>query len=192
MKKLKFEFVVKADADGKTNWLALTSITTPEEKTYTIPEQYQPVGQHTELTKTNTYKKIKTTLQKRHQTRKVWINLNEELSNTYIDEDGNLQFKEYFLEETTSEPKPEEQAATTFGITEEMLTKILEQFSNKKTEIDTGKNLRKLSDKFALEKFTNKNSSGIQWMELFERECNRLGVQKDEEKIEILRLFLEG
>lgn len=189
MEKLKFEFVMKATEDGKKNWMALTSITTTEEKIYAIPEQHQSVGEHTELISTNTYKRVKATLQKRHQTRKVWINLNEELSKTYIDEDGNLQFKNYLLKETTSEKK---QAATTGGITDEMLTKILEQFSNRKTENDTGKNLRKLSDKFVLGKFTNKNSSVTQWTELFEKECDRLEVQKDEEKIEILRLFLEG
>lgn len=192
MEKLKFGFTVKAGADGKMNWMALTSITTPEEKTYAIPEQYQPVGQHTELTNTNAYRKIKNTLQKRHQTRKVWVNLNEELSNTYIDEDGNLQFKEFFLEEMTAKQKPENQSATTAGITEEALTKILEQFADKKTQNDTGKNLRKLSEKFVLEKFTNKSPSGTQWMDLFEMECDRLGMRKDEEKIETLSLFLEG
>lgn len=189
MGKLKFEFVVKASTDGKSNWLAVTSITTTEEKTYAIPEQYQPVGQHTELTNTNAYKKVKTTLQRRHQKRKVWINLDEELLKTYVDEDGNLQFKEYLLEDETPEV---EQAAATGGLTEERLTKILEQFSNKKSENDHGKNLKKLSEKFVLEKFTSKSSSGTQWMELFERECERLGAQEDEEKIEILRLFLEG
>lgn len=188
MEKLRFEFVVRASEDGKTN-LAVTTITTANEKTYAIPEKYQPVEQHKELMSTNTYKKVKSTLQEKHQTRKVWINLSEKLSRAYLDDDGNLQFKDYLLEELTAGPKSEQEAS---GITEGMLTKILEQFSNKKAENDTGENLRKVSEKFVLEKFTNKSSSVTQWVELFERECDRLGVQKDEEKIEILRLFLEG
>lgn len=189
MGKLKFEFVVKGSTDGKTNWLALTSITTTEKKTYAIPEQYQSVAQHTELMNTGAYKKVKTTLQKRHQTRKVWINLDEETEKTYIDEDGNLQFKEYLLEEETPEVQ---RVPATGSLTEETLTKILEQFLNKKAENDHKKNFKKLSEKFVLEKFASKSSSGTQWMELFEREFDRLGAQEDEEKIEILRLFLEG
>lgn len=193
MDRLKFEFTLKSAGDGKSNSLALISITTTEEKTFCMPEEYQEISHHTELMNTAAFKKIKNSLKQRHQTRRVWINLNEELSKTYIDEGDNVQFKDFFLEEST-QSKPERKVGATGGITEEMLTNILEKFSTKKEDIQNtnGKNLNKLSGKFVLEKFSNKSSNVIQWIGLFESECDRMEVKEDEEKIELLRLFLEG
>lgn len=53
------------------------------------------------------------------------------------------------------------------------------------------KSIKKLSERFVIEKFDGKNSSACQWMEVFEKEYARFDIEKDEEKIEIFRLFLE-
>lgn len=167
MMKLQFQFTVKAAKDGKSNMVCLTSIRTPRDETYSIPEKYQYIGEHEELMNTEPFKKVKTTLKTRHQTRKVWITMNEHLKKCYMDEDENLLFKEYLLEE----------------ITDKLQTTLPD---------NERKNLKKLTEKFVIEKFTGKNANGIQWLGIFENECNRLDIQEDTEKIEILKLFLEG
>jgi len=188
MEKLRFEFTLKGKkGDDKTNILCLTSISTPIGEIFDVPENLQDVNLHTELTRTDTFKKVKKVITKRHQKRNVWIILNKTLENIYVDDGGNIQFADFILEEKTEDTQATVQPS---GISKEDLQMILENFST--TKITQKKNLNRLAEKFILEKFNNKTSNATQWMEFFESECERLNLQKDEEKIEILRLFLEG
>ncbi|CAK1542581.1 unnamed protein product [Leptosia nina] len=68
-----------------------------------------------------------------------------EMKNVYVDQDGNIQFQGYLLEEgeTESEDKP------TTSLTEEALTKILAKFSEVKKD-----SIKKLTDKFVIEKYS--------------------------------------
>ncbi|KAF9406816.1 hypothetical protein HW555_012955, partial [Spodoptera exigua] len=70
------------------------------------------------------------TLQERHEERRVWISITSELRDTYTDEDGNMQFKGYLLEESTSKT----QQVSTNEMSTETLTKILESFAESKKE----------------------------------------------------------
>lgn len=188
MEKLKVQFVVKASTeDPKSNIMCITSITDTDNHTFLIPERYQPVKLHDEIKNTVIYQKIRETLQKRHEKRAVWIKITPELRNVYMDEDGNMQFKGYLLEETTLD---EPQKNPSAGISEEALARILENFASKK---DTFKqeNIKILTEKFVLEKFSSKTTNASQWMNTFEAECSRLGINEDVKKIEALRLFLE-
>ncbi|KAL4720523.1 hypothetical protein ACJJTC_018724 [Scirpophaga incertulas] len=99
MEQLRFEFALLPTSDGKSNIYCVTSITTKEQKVFAIPEELQTIGLHRELIKTSAYNKVKNSLKKRYQTRKVWIKMSDELSKNYVDEDGNLQFGEQYLEE---------------------------------------------------------------------------------------------
>lgn len=186
MEKLKFEFVVKPAEDPKTNVICITSIMDADGNVFLIPEQLQPIKQHTELIKTQTFQKVRATLQKRHEERRVWISLTSELRDTYTDEDGNMQFKGYLLEESTSKT----QQVLTKEMSTETLTKILESLAESKKESKQS-NLKKLSEKLVIEKFTKKTSSVTQWMEIFEAECKRIGINEDIEKIQVFRLFIE-
>lgn len=185
MEKLKFEFVVKSSEDPKTNILCITSIMDADKNTYIIPEKYQPVRLHDALMKTQTYQKIKNTLQKRHEKRQVWISVTPELQNTFMDEDGNMQINGYILEEIT----PKEQIMTS-ETTTEALSKILENFAETKKDLKQF-NLKKLSEKLVINKFTQKTSSVTQWMVIFETECTRAGITEDIHKIQVFRLFLD-
>lgn len=187
MEKLKFEFMVKQSEDPKTNILCITSIVDAEKNVFIIPEQLQPVKLHDVLMKTQAFLKVKTTLQRRHEKRQVWISLTEELHNTYMDEDGNMQFKGYLLEEATQ--KTQERVSTS-EMSTEALTKILENFAELKKESKQF-NLKNLSEKFVLEKFTKKTTSVTQWMDIFETECVRIGISEDIQKIQVFRLFLD-
>lgn len=186
MDKLRFEFVIKAIEDPKTNIICINSITTASKQTFIIPEHFQPAKLHEAVIRSQGYQKVKATLQKRHEKRQVWISVTEEIKNTYIDEDGNMQFKGYLLEEFITQQEP-----SIAGISEQTLTRILETFSEKKTITTGHRNVKKISEKFVLEKFTLKTSNALQWTNIFEGECNRLGIEEDIDKIEILRLFLD-
>lgn len=186
MEKLKFEFVVKPSDDPKTNIICLTSIMDANKSTYLIPEQLQPVKLHDVLIKSQIFQKVKTTLQKRHEKRQVWISITPELHDIYIDGDGNMQFKGYLLEEVTS--IAQDQTSTETPI--EALSKILENFAESRKE-PRQFNLKKVSEMFVIDKFTQKTSNVTQWMVIFETECTRLGITDDIYKIQVLRLFLD-
>lgn len=179
MDKWQFEITAKPSSDGKSNILCITSITTQEDKTFLFPLELQPVFLQKEVEKTDVFKKVKNAIKKRHQKRKVWINLTEEMEKTYIDDSGNIQFNDNILEEMTEKKELED---------EDTLTQIL----RKLVERDSGhQNLKTISDKFIIEQYTSKNPNVSQWMNSFEKECERFHIIEDEKKIEILRYFLD-
>lgn len=185
MKKLQFEFKVKPGNDGKSNIICITSIATEDNKTFLIPEEYQAAGNHKEIIRTNTYDMIKKSLKKRYQFRKVWLELTDDLAKIYMDQMGNMKFEEEFLEEVTEElgtAKTQEESSTL----NKLLEKLIENTQTAKQE-----NLQKISQQFIIEKFTSKNTNANQWMEIFEKECLRFDITRDEKKIEILRLFMD-
>ena len=61
--------------------------------------------------------------------------------------------------------------------------KILEKLVEATEKKEGQQNLKHISEKFILEKFTSKNSNATQWMEIFEKECIRFNVTTDETKI---------
>ncbi|KAF2886147.1 hypothetical protein ILUMI_20025 [Ignelater luminosus] len=135
MEKLKFEFAVKASPeDPKTNIMTVTSITSIKNEYFIIPEKFQPVKHHDKLVSTPVYQKVKSTLQRRGQIRKVWISLADDVLSIYTDEDGNMKFNGYLLEERLIEDIQGKQlTATITSIPEERKTKKLsEAFVTKK------------------------------------------------------------
>lgn len=176
--------MVKASEDPKTNIICVTSITDLDGRTFAMPDKLQPVRLHDGIVQTQIFQKVKTTLQKRHEKRQVWISMNKEMKAIYCDEDGNKQFMGYLLEELT---KPE---TSTSGASEEILARIVESFAELKKESSKPVHTGKMVEKFVLEKFNSKIHNVSQWMATFEAECDRLGIE-DARKIEILRLFLE-
>ena len=179
--KLQFEFVLVASPkDPKSNTIAITSITTEDGKQYAILKEDRLIDNHKELMKTEHYNKVRSSLRKRHQIRKVWISPTEALRDTYIDEDGNLQFMNKYLEEIIEKKEQNDN-----------LSKILENLVEATQNKESRQNLKHISEKFIIEKFNSKHSNATQWMENFEKECTRFDISKDETKIEILRLFLE-
>lgn len=189
MEKLRFEIMAKAKKDDeKSTWLYITSIQTIQGDTFEIPNDFQDHDLHTELTKTEEYKKAKNAIAHRHQKRNIWVLLNKELKNVYVDKSGNIQFKDCILEERLVSQTPSE--GTINGISKEDLQEIISNIAKIKT--DQQKNLHKLADKFILGKFNSKTNNVSQWIKTFESECERFDLENNQEKIEVLRLFLEG
>ena len=104
----------------------------------------------------------------------------------YLDEEENLQFGDYYLEEIT-----EKKTTTAFepSTSEETMIKILEKLMEDKQQKSEIKNLGKIAKDFILEKFTGKNSNAHQWINEFEKECERFEINEDRKKIEILKFF---
>lgn len=122
MEKLKFEFKMRGSADGKSNILCITSIETPEGRTFTLPDELQPATLHSRINNQPAFTKIKRTLTKRNQFRKIWITLDQTIREQYLDKEENMQFNEYFLEEITTNKIEETNPAQTSSI-EKLLRK---------------------------------------------------------------------
>lgn len=75
MDKLQFQFIIKEAADRKTNIMCITSIGTPQGKTYEVPSDRQRLADHKGFLETDAVKRIKNTLRLRHESRKIWISL---------------------------------------------------------------------------------------------------------------------
>lgn len=170
MEKLRFTFAVLAASDGKTNVICITSIETPDGQVFEIPDDLKPASKHTAITSTDVFTKIKNSLKKRHQTRKLWIPITQDLRKIYLDEGENLQFGDQYLDQITYE------------------TKLSGSSTSTGTE---NKNLGKIAERFLLEKFSGKTSNVDQWISDFENECTRFEILKEAEKIETLKYLLE-
>jgi len=181
MQKLRFEFVVTAsDKDPKSNTLYITSIMTEEGEKYELSEEYRNIIHHSELKKTDLYNKVKANI-KRHDRRIGWVQLTEELKSVYSDEMGNIQFKGQLLNIASEKDKNQDST----------LNKLLEQLVISNTKPDNEINLKKITEKFVLEKYAHKTTNTQQWMRMFEKECERFKIEEDNIKIEALRVFLD-
>lgn len=188
MEKLRFDFCVKTSADGKSNIICITSIGTSDGKTYGIPAEYQPANLHKIITNTSNFAKIRKTLNKRHQTRKIWITLTDEISAVYLDEEQNIQFQDFYLEEINENINDSKSLTESSNKT---LEKLLETLLEEKQRKSETQNLGKIAKDFVLEKFTGKNANAHQWIKDFNKECERFHIDEDRKKIEILKQFLE-
>lgn len=190
MSKLRFSFQVKASQDGKSNYIAITSINTEDNKTFLIPEEYQESSYHKEICATNHFNMIRNTLKRRRQSRNIWVALTEEIKKTYFDEDGNMIFMDMYLDEAEQGNSCSSNATQMMDANNQSLVEILEKLVGNK-EKQQEKNARKAAERFVLEKYDGRTANADQWLEIFEKECDRFGINNDQEKIEIFRLFLE-
>lgn len=132
--KLKFEFkAVASPKDKETTVIAITSIVTEEGERYVIPEGLTYINFHKKLQETKAFKKVKGTLEKRHDEVKIWITLSEDLEKIYLDDEGNIQFGEKYLKQVPQE-------------------NILEKREEER-------NLSHIADQFILGKFNYKTSN---------------------------------
>ncbi|KYN00612.1 hypothetical protein ALC62_08610 [Cyphomyrmex costatus] len=181
--KLKFEFkAVASPKDSKTTVIAITSISTEQGEKYAIPDERSYADFHEELKKTDIFKKVSNSLEKRHDELKIWISPSKELQDIYLDDEGNIQFEGKYLKQIFQK-NIEEQSD---------LVKILEKLVEKSEKKEEEKNLKHIVDKFVLGKLNYKTSNVRQWVDSFEKECERFRIEKNETKIELLRAFLDG
>lgn len=70
-----------------------------EEDTYVFPIEAQPISLHSQLSKVPAIAKNVTAMTKRGQYRNVIVELKDGLEKIYLDEIGNVQFQEFFMQQ---------------------------------------------------------------------------------------------
>ncbi|XP_061724482.1 uncharacterized protein LOC133530547 [Cydia pomonella] len=172
MEKLRFTFAILATGpEGKTNTMCITSIEVPDGRVFEVPDDLKPASKHTGITTTEVFTKVKNSLKKRHQTRKLWIPLTEGLRKIYLDEGENVQFGDQYLDEIISE--------------------TTQSTNNSNNTEPVSKNLGKIAERFLLEKFSGKTTNVEQWIKEFESECKRFEMVQDTKKIEMLKHLMD-
>ncbi|CAB0039117.1 unnamed protein product [Trichogramma brassicae] len=71
-----------------------------------------------------------------------------------------------------------------------MLEILLEKSQERPAERPE-KNMSKIAREFTIDNFTGKSTNAEQWMKSFEKECERFGVTEEENRIEVLKSFME-
>lgn len=99
------------------------------------------------------------------------------MKKTYVDDSGNIQFNDCILEEVIEAKEFEK---------ENTLTQIFKRLVEKDS---SEQNLKKLSGIFIIEQYTRKKANANQWMDSFEKECERLHITEDEKKLKCSDTF---
>lgn len=186
----------------KTDAILLTTIrSSAETTTYLFPKELQKIQNHPELLSINVVKNACKVLTKRGQYRNIAVTLPAHITALYMDEDKNFVYKDNYLEELIYNHEqvagPSSQVAGPSSHVSESadyqleLIKLVEKLTNK-LEAREKKifDLSKIHKQFVIEKFKGKDNA-LEWVDTFEGECDRNGVETEGQKIEVMRLFLE-
>lgn len=193
--KLRFYVNAEESTDKKTTvykikWLQPVG----SDCYYEMPIELQNLSNHSEICAIQKVKTVTASIKTRGAYRTFTLSLSPEIAKKYIDNDGDAIYKEVYLQETTT---PQYKIKTTRKGKEEDIPTLLQQIvsaTQKGTQPESTpkKNLRNIREDFVLENFDGKNFPIENWFKTFEKECARCQVISDEDKILILRLFLDG
>lgn len=168
--KATFHFASEA-VDSKTTVVKVKTIQLEgRSEAYQFPLDQQTRTHHSKLFDHKITKLVVKSLTTRNKYRKVNITLKEgELLEEYLDEEGNVVFNEFYLEvfKSTSLHSPSPPIPP------------------------SEKSMHSIAKNFVLNKFDGNDVDAESWLNTFEQECERLGVQ-EEKYSEILRLCLEN
>lgn len=181
----RFYVTVEEGTDKKTNVHKIKWIQPVDSKQiYELPAELQSPTAHKEIYTLPKLKSILSSMKTRGSYRIFTLSLPPDVASIYMDEEGDVKYKDFYLQ-----PKEAKREDTTTANKEskEQLT------TQSRTDIpNTKKNLNKIREDFVLENFDGKNFPIVNWLHMFEKECDRCQITLDENKILILRLFLEG
>lgn len=191
--QFRFYTTVEEAEDKRTNVYKLKWIQpVGTELYYEFPKELQSLNKHPEICSISKVKTVLTSMKTRGTYRTFTLALPSEIATLYSDAEGDIVYKEIYLQATTT---PEYEMKTTKKEKEEDISTLLQQIV-RATKTDTMptpvKNLRKVREDFILQNFDGKNLPSSSWFQTFEKECERCQVTSDEDKILILRLYLDG
>lgn len=157
---------------------------------YEFPGELQSMNKHPEIYTISKVKTVLSAIKTRGTYRTFTLTLPPEIAALYIDADGDVMYRDFYLQATTN---PEYGVKATKKEKEEDISTLFQQIvrATKKEETPR-KNLRKIREDFILESFDGKNFPVTSWFQTFEKECERCHIVSDEDKILILRLFFDG
>lgn len=193
--QFRFYVIVEEATEKKTNVYKLKWIQpVGSELYYELPVELQNLNKHPEICAISKVKTVLSSMKIRGTYRTFTLTLPPEIAALYIDAERDVTYKEIYLQATMT---PEYEIKTTKKEKEENISTLLQQIvsATKKeipSEVTPRKNLRKIREDFVLESFDGKNFPMESWFQTFKKECARCQVTSDEDKILILRLFLDG
>jgi len=160
---------------------------------YEFPSELQHLNNHPEICAIQKVKTVLSSIKTRGAYRIFTLSLPPDIVAQYTDKEGDIVYRGIYLQETST---PTHELKSTKKGKEEDISTLLQQIVSAQKETLAGstpkKNLKKIREDFVLENFDGKNFSITSWFQIFEKECTRCQVTADEEKILILRLFLDG
>lgn len=175
--------VVASDTESRTNVWCLRLIQffddDAAEGPYEFPSEYSATSHHDKLFALPAAITALKKMPKRHQERQFRVTLPPEVAALYIDPEGNPIFHGDPLDFYVP-PPPTPPASTS---TE--LSNLIAPATPEKRSLTSA-----LKDA-VIAKFNPKSSNATSWLDIFERECARVGIQ-EERFWEALRLYLDG
>ncbi|XP_072393540.1 uncharacterized protein [Diabrotica undecimpunctata] len=155
---------------------------------YEIPFEKQLQIDHSELFHLKKVKNILASMKTRGSFRTCTIALEDNLKEIYFDSDGDVVYQSEYLQQTLLPVYEKIETAEQFP----SFAELLQKFNDTNLPKVEKKNLKKIKDDFVLRNFDGNNVPMNSWLKTFESECLRCEVVADEDKILILRLFLDG
>ena len=177
--------------DSKT--VFVKAISSDKQTWYEFPLKYQDVMQHVELIQLPIILSGIKVIDKPSKYRKLALKLTDELKAVYFDDMDNMIFKDHLLEEmqpTTDQAISKTQSDPHTSTDDVMLMNRIKDLELK-LERREDLNVKDVERKFNLDKF-NKKMNVTDWTNDFEAECARYQINTDANKIDALKLFLEG
>lgn len=171
--KAKFTFVSEA-ADARTTVVVVKLIQiVGQEESFQFPPDMQARNLHEKLFEKSIVKGVVNSLKTRNKFRNIVITLDPELQRLYLDEEGNVVFKGYYLEVSQQSVPP-------------LFPQLLVP-----ANVEKDKSMSSIAKDIVIEKFNGSNFNADTWINMFVKECIRLKISENN-YAEILRLFLEG
>lgn len=160
--------------------------------TYVFPPGKQNIERHGSLYKIPVVKQACKSLINTGQYRNITVTLKDDIMPLYFDEEMNCVFEEIYLEERIEYQESESLVAPNNSMDNQ--TSLLRLIEKLTARLDAKEhkslNLSQVHKQFVIEKFQG-TENARDWMDLYEKECGRHEILTDEDKIRVLRLFLE-
>jgi len=183
--QVQMKFELDERSPGKTEIKVRSVRIVGEDSTYAFSEEDQWLENHPELQLLPVVRNSTKNLTKVGHYRNLKVTMPSHITPLYLDTDGNFVFRgNYLLEVEKGQLKSIPASQTISSDLINVMTPHMDKFK------DTI-NLSAVQKSFVLDQFDGKDNA-IEWVKMFEKECTRHGIFTDEEKIQLVRLFISG
>lgn len=155
---------------------------------YAFPKNAQHESYHTELFQLSIVKNASKCMTREGQFRNVSVLLSNGVEKLYTDEQGNFVFRSYYLDEVEEFDNKEALSINKEIVEQSEMMKLCMELKSQLAAKEIS--LMDVERKFVSDKFNGKQNAK-EWLEQFNKECERFNITNENKKIQCLRLFLE-
>jgi RNase H-fold protein (predicted Holliday junction resolvase) len=168
----KFHLAFVTSAKNSKNSIAILEYIQleGEDDAFYLPPDAQPISCHDELLKVPIVSTNIKAMTQRGQYQTVKVKLKGAIHDIYLDKDGNVQFKDHFLQQGV--PKTKGETPT------------------KQPDTAIKKSLQSITKDIVIQKYSSKTQNAEVWLRSFNKECDRLLIP-EVRRAEAMRLFLD-